>query len=371
MAGSKERGEGGRQFRADGRVTRLQMVLTVAVLAAAALAVLWFRRRPTVVLRPGAAGPAFVVPEASLSHPLKIIAYGDMRFTDPHETTATNPKVRRWLVDQIAAEKPDAVLLSGDVPWRGGEAADYDVYRSETSVWREAHLRIYPALGNHEFHGVDPIATEQKFLQNWWNAFPELRGVRWYAVELGNSVYILNLDSNSSLVPGSPQIAWLQGQLAHLPATVRFVFFNLHHPPVVDFQENGDASHNGRPNEKALADFLAQAPGRQQARFMVAAGHIHNYERFYQDGIVYLVSGGGGAKPRPIVRGPADLYQDTSFPNYHYVKFVQDGDGFAATMVRVADPDASAPSWQEKDHFEVDPAQTATAASGLGRAAHH
>ncbi len=355
-------GSGGR-FQAEGNVTRLLIPLIAAVAAATAVVVFWLRQRPTVALRPSGTGPAFVIPQASLSHPLKIIAYGDMRFTDPHETSATNPKVRRWLVDQVAAEKPDAVLLSGDVPWRGGEAGDYADYQLETQIWRDGHLRIFPALGNHEFNGPDPLSTEQRCLENWWNAFPELRGLRWYSVQLGNSVYILNLDSNSPLLPGSPQIGWLQAQLVHLPATIEFVFFNLHHPPVVDFQKDGDASHNGRPNEKALADFLARAPGRQRANFIVSAGHIHNYERFYQSGIVYLVSGGGGAKPRAITRGPGDLYQDTSFPNYHYVEFVQNGDRLAATMVRVADPEASAPSWQEKDHFEV-PAITPAEASG-------
>jgi hypothetical protein len=276
-----------------------------------------------------------------------------MRFTDPLEVTATNPKVRRWLVNQIAAEKPDAVLLSGDVPWRGSQVGDYDEYRRETQIWRDAHLRIYPALGNHEFSGH---TTEQECLENWWNAFPELHGRRWYSVQIGDSVYVLNLDSNSSLLAGSEQIGWIKAQLASLPSSVRFVFFNLHHPPVVDVQVNGDPSHNGRPNEHALAEFLAAAPEKSRVRFIVTAGHIHNYERFFQDGIIYLVSGGGGAKPHPIVRGAADLYQDPGFPNYNYIKFVLDGDNFEGTMVRVSDPDAPTPTWQEKDHFEIKPA---------------
>jgi hypothetical protein len=324
-------------------------LLLISLVAVSLLAGVGIEPCPSMFAGP-ANGPDFRVTDRQLSHPLRIVVYGDMRFTDPSETKATNPKVRRWLVDQIAAEKPDAVLLSGDVPWHGGRAGDYDEYRSETRIWRDAHLYIYPALGNHEFSGS---SDEQMCLQNWWNTFPELRGRRWYSVELGSSVYVLNLDSNSSLLAGSEQASWIRAQLAGLPASVCFVFFNLHHPPVVDVQENGDANHNGRPNEHALAEFLAQAPEKPRVRFIVTAGHIHNYERFFRDGIVYVVSGGGGASPRPIVRGPADLYLGPGFPNYHYVRFVQEGGDLKGTMVRVADPDGAAPVWEEKDHFEI------------------
>jgi Calcineurin-like phosphoesterase len=356
---NQEKDSAGRRLRPAAAYRRLALLLGVLAILAG-LAVVWLAHRRTVPPHTRATGPDFVVSDAVLSHPLKIIAYGDMRFTDPTETEATNPQVRQWLVDQIATERPDALLLSGDVPWHGCNAGDYDVYRSETKVWRDAHLHIYPALGNHELSG-SPV--KEPCLENWWNAFPELRGRRWYSVQLGRSVDVLNLDSNSSLLPDSEQIAWIKGQLAGLPATVRFVFLNLHHPPVVDFQVGGDASHNGRPNEVALAQFLAQAPEKQRVRFIVAAGHIHNYERFLKDGIVYLVSGGGGAKPRPIVRGPADLYQDPGFPNYHYVRFVEKENKLAATMIRLEDPDGSTPIWQEKDHFEVSAAGSAEAPS--------
>jgi hypothetical protein len=332
-----------------GRFRHLLLLLLIFIAAASFLAGIGSKPRVTM-LAALPRGADFRSNDSDLSPPLRIIVYGDMRFTDPREVGATNPRVRRWLVNQIAAEKPDDVLLSGDVPWHGSQAGDYDEYRSETQIWRDAHLHIFPALGNHELSGC---ATEQKCLENWWNAFPELRGQRWYSVQIGSSVEVLNLDSNSSLMAGSEQMGWIRAQLARLPGTVRFVFFNLHHPPVVDVQENGDASHNGRPNEHALAEFLARAPEKSRVRFIVAAGHIHNYERFLQDDIVYLVSGGGGADPRPIVRGPADLYQDSAFPNYHYVRFVLEGENLTATMVRVADPDAANPAWQEKDHFEV------------------
>ena len=173
-------------------------------------------------------------------------------------------------------------------------------------------------------------------------------------MQLGSRVYVLNLDSNSSLLPGSEQIGWIKAQLAALPASVRFVFFNMHHPPVVDVQVNGDPDHNGRPNEHALAEFLATSPEKSRVRFIVAAGHIHNYERFFQDDIVYLVSGGGGAEPRPLVRGPSgSLPGNPTFPNYHYVRLVEDGNNFAGTMIRVANPGGASPKWQEKDHFVI------------------
>jgi acid phosphatase type 7 len=122
---------------------------------------------------------------------------------------------------------------------------------------------------------------------------------------------------------------------------------------VVDVQNDGDDSHNGRPNEAALAQFLAGAAQKSRARFLVASGHVHNYERFYQDGIGYLVSGGGGARPRPVVREPKDLYQDPGFPNYHYVKLIIDGDHLRGSMIRLELPDAPMPTWQERDHFEI------------------
>lgn len=287
------------------------------------------------------------VNQARLQTPIKIVAYGDMRFTDPSNTSATNPKARRWLVNKVAEEHPAALLLSGDVPWHGADANDYTVFEAETKLWGAYDLRIYPALGNHELNGGD-----QEGLQNWWGAFPFLRGRRWYSVELGDSIYILNLDSNSSLLPGSSEQQWIERELNTLPDSIEFVFVNLHHPPVSDYQQNGDANHNARPNEIALATVLRRHQSGSHVQFVVTAGHVHNYERFFQDGVVYLVSGGGGAKPRPIIRTKEDLYQASEFPNYHYVKFVVNRDILAGTMIRLRDPNAAMPEWETKDEFE-------------------
>jgi 3',5'-cyclic AMP phosphodiesterase CpdA len=293
-------------------------------------------------------GPTFRVPPGELQKHWTIIAYGDMRFTDPANQEVTNPKVRRWLVDRIAQEHPDALLLSGDVPYNGAVTNDYDVYRQETAVWRSEGLRVYPAIGNHELHG-----DEIREPNNWWRAFPELRLRRWYSVALGNA-FVITLDSNLLLSPTSRQGAWLSDQLGHIPEDTQFIFISLHHPPVAD-SIAGNHSHDVRNNERGLAALLENCAPRLKAKIIVVAGHIHNYQRFYENGVVYLVSGGGGARPYPIARTPADLFQDNSFPNYHYLKFVFDGTSLQATMYRVKDPSAATPSWEIKDAFAISP----------------
>lgn len=295
------------------------------------------------------ASATFTVKEDDLHKPVTVVAYGDMRFSDAANHEATNPAARQTLVARIASEKPDAIFLNGDVPWHGGEKADYAVYQTETAAWRTNHLRVYPALGNHEFSHCEV----PQCLENWWTAFPEIRDRRWYSVALGRRLYAIQLDSGTSLLPGSDQRQWLESQIASLPASVQFVLITLHHPPVADIQTKFNVDHNPRPNEIALADFLKSAAAKSKAKFLVSAGHIHNYERSVQDDVVYLVCGGGGARPYPVERTPNDLYQDSSFPNYHYVKLVLEGNTLKGTMYRLADPDAPTPAWQEKDTFQI------------------
>jgi hypothetical protein len=302
---------------------------------------------PGLISQPG---PSFAVKDSDLPKDFSIVVYGDMRFTNPADTSAANPEARRALVAKIAELHPDALILTGDVPYRGTFAADYDEYKLETKAWRDEQLRVYPALGNHEFGGKgaeDP-------LRNWWSAFPELKDRRWYSVALGSRVYVICLDSDADLIPGSPQRGWLEDQISHLSKKVQFVFIALHHPPVADIQTLIEVNHNPRPNEIALRDYLSSIAPKAHARFIVTAGHIHNYERAEVDGVTYLVSGGGGAHPYPVVRTPQDKYQATDFPNFHYILFQLDGRTLKATMFRLGFPMGATPEWQARDSFAVD-----------------
>ncbi len=293
-------------------------------------------------------GPTFVVTDKDLGSHVSLVLYGDMRFHDPSNTTVANPAARKELVERIAEEKPSAVQLTGDVPYKGSDPADYANYKLETEPWRAAGLRIYPAMGNHELAG----GAEQG-LENWWSAFPELRGKRWYSVALGSRISLIQLDTMSDLTDGSPQRAWLDAQLKALPKSVDFVLIGLHHPPVADIQTRIEVDHNPRPNEIALRDYLSSVRPQLHAELMVTSGHIHNYERASVGGVTYLVSGGGGAKPYEVDRTPQDIYQDRDFPNFHYLRLDLEKDKMTVKMFRLTDPAASKPTFQEKDHFDL------------------
>ena len=286
---------------------------------------------------------------AQSEKPVTVIAYGDTRFTDPSNVTATNPVARAALIARIAEERPDAILVSGDLPWHGGEKDDYGRFLIETGPWRSRGLRVIPALGNHEFSQCLPEAC----LENWWSAFPQLRGKRWYAAEVAPGVRAIALDTMSPLTEGSEQLRWLSNTIASLPPEVEFVILTLHHPPVADIQTRLRLDHNPRPNEIALADYLARASQSSRARLVVVAGHIHNYERFLQDDVVYLVSGGGGAVPYEVDRTPADLYKGIEFPNYHYIKLTIGAGQLKGEMYRLDEPAAPMPHFTLKDSFEV------------------
>jgi hypothetical protein len=295
------------------------------------------------------AATTFSVPDSGLPDPLVFIAYGDIRFTNPSETAASSPAARQALIAKIAKENPAALFINGDLPWHG-IAEDYAVYRSETRAWRAGHLRVYPALGNHEFSAcAEPIC-----LDRWWDSFPKLRGRRWYSVAIGAKVVGMALDSDASLMPGSEQRAWLEAQVASLDSAVRVVLIIMHHPPAASVQTVKLADHNARPNEQSLAEYLGKAAASSKARFVVSAGHIHNYERLEQSELTYLVSGGGGATPYEIDRLSGDLYRNTDFPNYHYVRFELRGNTLTGEMIRLQDYAHLKPvQWKTMDRFDI------------------
>jgi hypothetical protein len=101
----------------------------------------------------------------------------------------TQPGVRKSLAQKVGEEKPDILLLTGDMPFHGSSADDWKVYDQETALWAQERLRIYPTIGNHE--GLPDPRSE---LRNYFAAYPQIDHRRWYSVQMGN-IYLITLDS--------------------------------------------------------------------------------------------------------------------------------------------------------------------------------
>src|SRR6202522_1199062 len=290
--------------------------------------------------------PRLEVAVADPSAPLTFVAYGDTRFTQ--RDGVANAVARRALVARMASDKPAAIFIGGDLVYDGSNPEDYETYRTETAAWSQAKIPIFPALGNHEFRGCDKDVSP--CLVNWWRAAAPsgVRSFRWYSVTVGPKVLVLVLDSDSSLKPGREQRSWFEQQITDAGSRVEFVLVVLHYPPVRDpvFPRGKD--------EKEIARYLSKHTRSLHARIVVVGSHIHNYERFRRDDITYLVSGGGGAKPVPVLRLFGELSKLDTAVNFHYIRFRLESGILRGTMVRFDPNRTGETAWTESDRFEVE-----------------
>jgi hypothetical protein len=291
--------------------------------------------------------PCFSVPAPAGGGPLTFVVYGDTRFTE--QTGVVNVRARRALAQRIPEEQPAAIFVGGDLVYQGSDADDYDVYRDETAPWVRQAIPVFPALGNHEFRGCAVDDEDSVCLGNWWNTFGFLKGTRWYSVTLGSNLLALILDSDAALKAGSEQRAWLEQQIVGAGPHIQFILIVLHYPPV------RDPFYPSARDEKEIARYLArkQKARSLHAQVVVVGSHVHNYERYKQDGVTYLVSGGGGAKPHPSLRMFGELSQLKTRVNFHYIRFTLDEARLEGTMVRYDANARSGNPWSEPDRFEI------------------
>ena len=278
--------------------------------------------------------------------PFRFVAYGDTRFTDPTDIDASNPLVRKALVQAIADSHPAFISIGGDLVYGGGTANDWRVFDTETAPWTENKIPVYPALGNHELYGNEKIA-----LGNYFQRFPQLQNNRYYSVRAANTQMLI-LDSSLDETSG-PQGQWLTQALDTLPGDVDFVFIVLHHPPYTSSSDEKKygGGHSSRKHEEELAAMLETRQQHMNARFVVFSGHVHNYERHEHGGVTYFVSGGAGAHAYPIERAPSDPFQSKEI-NYHYLLVEVDHHHLKVTMNRL-DLSSGKPVWTQPDSVEI------------------
>jgi hypothetical protein len=238
----------------------------------------------------------------SSSDDVTLVGAGDIAVCDND-----NDELTAQLLDGI----PGTVFTTGDDAYEEGAIHEFNNCYGPT--WGRHKDRTKPVPGNHEY--LTPGAAG--YFQ-YYDNIPE-----YYAYDLGNwRIYALN--SEIDVDENSPQITWLQADLASNPRQCVLAYW---HQP-----RWSSGSHHGSDEDyQTLWQILYEAGAE-----LVLNGHEHNYERFAE-----MNAEGAALSPglREIVVGTGgrDLYEFGSalpasevrdFSTYGVLKLTLRTDGY-------------------------------------------
>jgi predicted phosphodiesterase len=199
----------------------------------------------------------------------KIVVYGDTRYYD---------KLHRMIVENIIKENPEFVVNIGDMVENGKEERYWNNF---FNVIKGLNSFYYPILGNHE-----------KNAKIYYDAFDLPKGggkynKEWYSFSYSNYHFII-LDSEISTYSDlfKEETEWLKKDLKNNNDKTSIIFY--HYP----FWNNSSVSWRRQFDklEKAWRPIFEKYNVK-----IVFNGHVHAYERFEKNGIIYITTGGGGA----------------------------------------------------------------------------
>lgn len=197
---------------------------------------------------------------------------------------------------------PATIAALGDLAYPKGTVDEFAYCYGPS--WGPFRSATRPAAGNHDYATPGAAAYFDYF-----GAAAGPRGAGYYSYDLG-SWHVVVLNSNCRFVAcsaGSPQQAWLRGDLALHRTRCTLAYF--HHP--LFSSTAGTATPEVRPLWQTLYDAGAD---------VVLNGHAHNYQRFAPQtpfgaadparGMREFVAGTGGNSLRLV--GPPVANQETA-----------------------------------------------------------
>ena len=197
---------------------------------------------------------------------------------------SSGPEATARLLDDIAG----TVFTAGDNAYFEGTAQQFrDCYDPS---WGRHRARTRPSPGNHDYESAGAAPYFAYFESNAGPA-----GLGYYSFTVG-SWHIVSLNSNISMAQGSPQLVWLQTDLA---SNVAPCVAAIWHHPLFTAGPNPPS-----PQVRDVWRTLYAASAD-----VVINGHNHWYERFAPQTPDGAADSSKGIREFVVGTGGADLYQ--------------------------------------------------------------
>lgn len=270
----------------------------------------------------------------SSGSPFVYAVAGDNR---PWSNTTVQPAAWNTIVGQMAGENLDLALNVGDLIYGlSSDTLDQNVAKWEGFFAATTPLTystpMYTAIGNHEYvnYANSKAGYEQELTLPVNNgADAGTYGEHYYSFTNGDTHFIAlstEIPGQQGLITGN-QKAWLQADLAANTSKWTVAFM---HRPLFSGTHAGDPWVNvnnatGQQNKTEIHNLFV-ASGVD----VVFEGHDHFYLRHVQDGIQYIITGGGGAPLYSPVLGPGDV---TAASAYEHVKVEESPNTLKATAI--------------------------------------
>ncbi len=207
----------------------------------------------------------------SIERPFQFAVIGDNR---------DGEKVYTQLMKDIVERRPHFIINLGDMIPHPHEKE----WQTFFEISKQMNLPFFPTVGNHD------VGTTTRGVEIYRKQFSLPAGKTYYAFRAGKILFVI-LDSEEGkgrII--KEQRTWLEDTLGSSQETFKFVFI---HRPLFLPKNSLKTGHalDKYPLERDDLHHLFLKTGVKA----VFEGDDHRYDRREKDGILYLISGGGGA----------------------------------------------------------------------------
>ncbi|MHA1293194.1 MAG: metallophosphoesterase [Promethearchaeota archaeon] len=215
------------------------------------------------------------------------------------------------LMDMIIDEEPNFVVDVGDIVMGPCFSWQWDRFFYEIRKCADIGAAFMNCMGNHEWNEwtLDGFEDKGQTYKYWMN-YPHEE--TYYAFNYSNAAFIFINDNPGDIDETQKEAVrrWLAA--ANRSSEIDWIIVYGHYPI---YYGNGKNTRVGDAFEQMFIDYNID---------MFIAGHNHHYARSEVNGIVYIISGGGGSELDLELNNPEFI--DKSAITFHYCTIEINGD---------------------------------------------